>query len=107
MFREFFYFYIMKKIFVTAAFFAALKMSAQFMVTIKAPQNFKEQEAILYTLSGSKDVVFTKETAKKNVWIFKYPKNYMGMMKIFLPNTNNTFNFISENKKGARAQGAQ
>lgn len=88
----------MKKIFVTAAFFAALKMSAQFMVTIKAPQNFKEQEAILYTLSGSKDVVFTKETAKKNVWIFKYPKNYMGMMKIFLPNTNNTFNFISENK---------
>lgn len=43
------------------------------MVTIKDLQNFKEQEAILYTLSGSKDVVFTKETAKKNVWI-KYLK---------------------------------
>lgn len=88
----------MKKIIATAAFFTALNISAQFSVTIKAPQNFKEQEAILYTLNGSKDIVVTKETAKKNTWTFKYPKNYMGMMKIFLPNTNNTFNFISENK---------
>ncbi|KQT21800.1 thioredoxin [Chryseobacterium sp. Leaf404] len=88
----------MKKIMASAAFIVACNVSAQFSVTIKAPANFKEQEAILYTLNGSKDIVFTKETAKKNVWTFKYPKNYVGMMKVFLPNTNNNFNFISENK---------
>jgi len=88
----------MKKILAAAAFFTAVSISAQFSVTIKSPANFKEQEAILYTLNGSKDIVFTKETAKKNVWTFKYPTRYVGMMKIFLPNTNNSFNFISENK---------
>ncbi|MBD8083357.1 TlpA family protein disulfide reductase [Chryseobacterium caseinilyticum] len=88
----------MKKIFAAAVFFTALSINAQFTVTIKTPANFKEQDAVLYTLNGSKDIIFTKETAKKNVWTFKYPKNYVGMMKVTLPNTNNSFNFISENK---------
>ncbi len=88
----------MKKIFASATLFVALGINAQFSVTIKAPDNFKEQEAILYSLNGSKDIIFTKETIKKNTWIFKFPKNYVGMMKVVLPNTNNSFNFISENK---------
>ncbi|SDQ29613.1 Peroxiredoxin [Chryseobacterium soldanellicola] len=88
----------MKKIFLLSAALSAFSLQAQFSVTIQAPADFKEQDAILYTLNGSKDIVFTKEQSKNNTWTFKYPKNYMGMMKIYFPNTNNTFNFISENK---------
>ncbi|GAA5094351.1 hypothetical protein GCM10023210_25920 [Chryseobacterium ginsengisoli] len=88
----------MKKIFTVSALLAAFSLQAQFTVTIQAPADFKDQDAILYTLNGSKDIIFTKEQSKNNIWTFKYPKNYMGMMKVYFPNTNNTFNFISENK---------
>lgn len=77
---------------------SAFSLQAQFSITIQTPTDFKEQEAILYTLNGSKDIVVTKEQSKSNIWTFKYPKNYEGMMKVFFPNTNNTFSFISENK---------
>ena len=73
-------------------------LQAQFSVNIQAPTDFKEQEAILYTLNGSKDIIVTKEQSKNNSWTFKYPKNYSGMMKVYFPNTNNNVSFISENK---------
>ncbi len=76
----------------------ALSIHAQFSVTIQAPEGFKENEAILYTLNGSKDIIVTKEQKKNNVWTFKYPKAYSGMMKAYFPNTNNNVTFISENK---------
>ncbi len=76
----------------------ALSIHAQFSVTIQAPEGFKEQDAILYTLNGSKDIIVTKEQKKNNVWTFKYPKAYSGMMKAYFPSTNNTVTFISENK---------
>lgn len=88
----------MKKIFTLAAFSAVFSLHAQFTVTIQAPADFKDQDAILYTLNGSKDIIFSKEQSKNNTWTFKYPKNYMGMMKVYFPGSNNTFNFISENK---------
>ncbi|MDN4031162.1 TlpA family protein disulfide reductase [Chryseobacterium gambrini] len=88
----------MKKIFTISALAAAFSLQAQFTVSIQAPADFKDQDAILYTLNGSKDIIVTKEQSKNNVWTFKYPKNYMGMMKVYFPNSNNTFNFISENK---------
>jgi peroxiredoxin len=88
----------MKKIYTISALLAAFSLQAQFTVTIQAPADFKEQDAILYTLNGSKDIIVSKEQSKNNVWTFKYPKNYMGMMKVYFPNSNNTFNFISENK---------
>ncbi|PWN63085.1 TlpA family protein disulfide reductase [Chryseobacterium phosphatilyticum] len=88
----------MKKIYTLAAVLAAFALQAQFSVTIQAPADFKDQEAILYTLSGSKDIVVTKEQSKNNTWTFKYPNNYMGMMKVYFPTSNNTVNFISENK---------
>ncbi|MFC3160653.1 Peroxiredoxin [Chryseobacterium arachidis] len=88
----------MKKIFTTSALLAAFSLQAQFTVTIQAPADFKDQDAILYTLNGSKDIIFSKEQSKNNTWTFKYPKNYMGMMKVYFPGSNNTFNFISENK---------
>ncbi|WP_172284248.1 TlpA family protein disulfide reductase [Chryseobacterium sp. LAM-KRS1] len=88
----------MKKIFVLSAVLSAFSLQAQFTITVQAPADFKDQDAILYTLNGSKDVIFTKEQSKNNVWTFKYPQNYVGMMKMYFPTTNNTFNFISENK---------
>lgn len=88
----------MKKIFTLPAVIAAFSLQAQFTVSIQAPAEFKEQDAILYTLNGSKDIIFSKEKSKNNTWTFKYPKNYMGMMKVYFPDSNNTFNFISENK---------
>ena len=77
---------------------AAFSLQAQFTVTVQAPSDFKEKEAILYTLNGSKDIIVTKEQSKNNTWTFKYPTSYMGMMKLNFPNTNNTVSFVSENK---------
>lgn len=88
----------MKKIFTLPALIAAFSLQAQFSVTIQAPADFKDQDGILYTLNGSKDIIFSKEQSKNNTWTFKYPQNYMGMMKVYFPSSNNTFNFISENK---------
>lgn len=88
----------MKKIFTISALSAAFSLQAQFTVSVQAPADFKDQDAILYTLNGSKDIIVTKEQSKNNVWAFKYPSNYMGMMKVYFPSSNNTFNFISENK---------
>ncbi|MBD3905816.1 TlpA family protein disulfide reductase [Chryseobacterium sp. Ch-15] len=88
----------MKKIFVLSGMLLAFSMNAQFSVSIQSQPDFNEQEAILYTLNGSKDIIVTKEKSKGNVWIFKYPKNYSGMMKVYFPNTNNSVSFISENK---------
>lgn len=88
----------MKKIYVLSALLAAFSLQAQFTVTIQTPADFKEQDAILYTLNGSKDIIVSKEQSKNNVWTFKYPTSYSGMMKVYFPNTNNTISFISENK---------
>ncbi|MDM1557399.1 TlpA disulfide reductase family protein [Chryseobacterium indologenes] len=88
----------MKKIYTLSAVLAALALQAQFTVTVQTPADFKDQDAILYTLNGSKDIIVTKEKSKNNTWTFKYPNNYMGMMKIYFPTTNNTVSFISENK---------
>lgn len=88
----------MKKIYTLSAVLAAFALQAQFTVTVQTPADFKDQDAILYTLNGSKDIVVTKEQSKNNTWTFKYPNNYMGMMKIYFPATNNTVSFISENK---------
>lgn len=88
----------MKKIFVLSGVLLAFSLHAQFSVNIQTPADFKDKEAILYTLSGSKDIIVTKEQSKNNSWTFKYPKNYSGMMKVYFPNTNNNISFISENK---------
>ncbi|WP_353150370.1 TlpA disulfide reductase family protein [Chryseobacterium sp.] len=88
----------MKKIYTLSAVLAAFMIQAQFTVTIQTPADFKDQDAILYTLNGSRDIIVTQEKSKNNTWTFKYPSNYMGMMKVYFPGTNNTVNFISENK---------
>jgi len=88
----------MKKIYILSAVLSAFSLQAQFTVTVQTPAEFKDQDAILYTLSGSKDIIVTKEQSKNNTWTFKYPNNYMGMMKVYFPASNNAVSFISENK---------
>lgn len=88
----------MKKIFILSSMLCVFSLQAQFSINIQTDPGFNEQEAILYTLNGSKDIVVTKEKNKNNIWTFKYPKNYSGMMKVYFPTTNNSVNFISENK---------
>ncbi|MGH1520705.1 TlpA family protein disulfide reductase [Chryseobacterium sp. JK1] len=88
----------MKKIYMLSAVLTAFALQAQFTVTVQTPAEFKDQDAILYTLNGSKDIIVTKEQSKNNTWTFKYPSNYMGMMKVYFPSSNNTVSFISENK---------
>ncbi|PIF43136.1 peroxiredoxin [Chryseobacterium sp. 52] len=88
----------MKKIYILSAVLAAFSLQAQFTVTVQAPAEFKDQDAILYTLSGSKDIIVTKEQSKNNTWTFKNPTNYMGMMKVYFPTSNNAVSFVSENK---------
>ncbi len=88
----------MKKIYILSAVLAAFSLQAQFTVTVQAPAEFKDKDAILYTLNGSKDIIVTKEQNKNNTWTFKYPSHYMGMMKVYFPDSNNAVSFISENK---------
>ncbi|CEJ68591.1 Thiol-disulfide oxidoreductase ResA [Chryseobacterium oranimense G311] len=88
----------MKKIYILSAVLAAFSLQAQFTVTIQTPAEFKDQDAILYTLNGSKDIIVTKEQSKNNTWTFKYPSHYMGMMKVYFPASNNSVSFVSENK---------
>lgn len=87
----------MKKILFLSGVLSSILLSAQFSVTIQGPSGFEDKEAILYTLNGSKDIIVTKEVSKNNQWVFKYPKSYSGMMKVYFPNTNNSISFISEN----------
>lgn len=88
----------MKKIYILSAVLAAFSLQAQFTITVQTPAEFKDQDAILYTLNGSKDIIVTKEQSKNNTWTFKYPSHYMGMMKVYFPSSNNAVSFISENK---------
>ncbi|RMZ60495.1 TlpA family protein disulfide reductase [Chryseobacterium nematophagum] len=88
----------MKKIYTIAAILAAFSLHAQFTVTVQTTADFKDQDAILYTLNGSRDIIASKDQSKNNTWTFKYPNHYMGMMKVYFPSSNNSFTFISENK---------
>ncbi|MEN4761587.1 TlpA disulfide reductase family protein [Chryseobacterium sp. C39-AII1] len=88
----------MKKISILAAFLAAFSIQAQFTVTVQTPADFTNQDAILYSLNGSRDIIASTEKVKNGVLTFKYPTSYSGMMKIYFPGSNNTFSFISENK---------
>lgn len=88
----------MKKIFSTIALSVGIASFAQFNIKISAEGKDLTQEAYIYTLDGSKDILFSKEISKNNVWKAKYPKYYTGMLRVYLPEINGNFTFISENK---------
>ena len=88
----------MKKITFMLSVLVVNTYMAQFKITVDAPQTFTPKEVYVYTLSGSKDVLNTKEIKKGNSWQVKIDKPYTGMMKLYFPETNTSINFISENK---------
>ena len=88
----------MKKITFMLSVLVVNTYMAQFKIAVDAPQTFTPKEVYVYTLSGSKDVLNTKEIKKGNSWQVKIDKPYTGMMKLYFPETNTSINFISENK---------
>jgi len=78
------------------SFFA--KTQAQFKISIETPAEFVSKEAYIYTLDGSKDILNSKVNRKGNSWDINVSTPYVGMMKVFFPETNASVNLISENK---------
>ena len=88
----------MKKIIFILSLLLVNTYQAQFKISVEAPQSFTPTEVYLYTLSGSKDVLNSKEFKKGNSWQINVDKPYTGMMKLYFPEINASINFISENK---------
>ncbi|MGS0747785.1 TlpA family protein disulfide reductase [Halpernia sp. GG3] len=84
-------------IFILTLFIASF-IKAQFTVTINSTDLKKGDEAYLYTLNGSKDILSSKALKDVNGWVFNVPNSYQGMMRIYIPQANNSINLISENK---------
>ncbi len=97
-FSEFLYFYRMKNLCTLGAVLFCTIINAQFKISIESPSSFASKDAILYTLNGSKDIISSKETKNGNQWVFNVPNKYLGMMKIYFPDSNASFNLISENR---------
>ena len=88
----------MKKISIIIAIVLFSNSFAQFFVKVETSGDFSQKEAILFTLDGSKDIISSKVVRTGNAWIFKVSQPYVGMMKIYFPESNYSFNLISENK---------
>ena len=71
--------------------------SAQFSVSIKTTNDFIANEAYLYKLNGSKDIIIDKTIKKNNSWIFNVKEKYEGLLKVHFPETNSSISFITEN----------
>lgn len=78
--------------------FASIGISAQFNITAKVSGGSVGNEAYLYSLDGSKDILVSKLSLSGDSFKYKVPNRYVGMMKLFFPKTNYAINFISENK---------
>ena len=88
----------MKKLLFIGGLIAINHLGAQFKINIEAPANFESKEVYIYTLDGSKDKLYSKETRKGNSWQINFNEPYMGMLKAYFPEVNASMNFISENK---------
>lgn len=94
---SFFYIYHMKKYFYLSVFLSIF-LNAQFSVKAYSSNDFIANEAYLYSLDGSKDILIDKASKKDNFWLFNIKKKYIGMMKIYFPEVNSSLTFISENE---------
>ena len=77
---------------------SSVSLFGQFNINIKVEGGDPGTEAYINTLGGSKDILFKKEKLNTKGLNVKYPKKYMGMMKVYFPDLNYAVNFISENK---------
>lgn len=87
----------MKKVFLSIGLLLGACVFAQFNIDISTEGN-SPKEAYVYTLDGSKDILVSKELNNGKGWQLKYPKSYVGMMKVYFPELSTSFTFISENK---------
>ncbi len=89
----------MKKIFLLSTISVlGTVANAQFTVKVESPADYSAKEAYIYTLDGSKDILYSKQNKVGNTWDFKVSEPYSGMMKIYFPETNSAVSFVSENK---------
>ncbi|AZI68436.1 TlpA family protein disulfide reductase [Cloacibacterium normanense] len=72
--------------------------SAQFTIKVESPKDFSFNEAYLYTVNGSKDILIDKAEKKNNTWLFQVKNSYLGLLKVYFPQANTSLNLVSENK---------
>lgn len=73
-------------------------VNAQFRVSAEVPANIKDREAYLYIYNGTKSILVSKIDRVGNAFTYKYARPYHGFMRISLPDSNYSVNFVSENK---------
>jgi thiol-disulfide isomerase/thioredoxin len=88
----------MKKTILFLAVFCISFFEAQFTVSLNSNDLKQGDEAYLYTLNGSKDVLSSKAVKGNNGWLFNVTTPYRGMLRVYIPRGNNSINLISENK---------
>lgn len=72
--------------------------SAQFTIKLESPKDFSINEAYLYSINGSKDILIDKAEKRNNTWLFQVKNNYYGLLKVYFPQANTSLNLVSENK---------
>lgn len=72
--------------------------SAQFTIKVESPKDFSINEAYLYSINGSKDILIDKAEKRNNTWLFQVKNNYYGLLKVYFPQANTSLNLVSENK---------
>ncbi|MGP1501775.1 MAG: peroxiredoxin family protein [Bergeyella cardium] len=87
-----------KNILLVALALSTQLVNAQFNINIKTEGDNTNKEIYVYTLDGSKDILFTKGQSSKNSFSIKYPTSYSGIMKAYIPEFKTTIPFISENR---------
>lgn len=88
----------MKKIVFSIAVISLISIKGQFKIHIDAPAEFGSNVAYLYSLNGAKDILISKINKSGNSWDYKISEPYVGMLKMYFPEHNNSLSFISENK---------
>ncbi|RQP08321.1 MAG: AhpC/TSA family protein [Chryseobacterium sp.] len=86
-----------KSILLLGGFLLTTTATAQYKVEVDLGQ-YPVKEAYLYETNGSKEVIAQRQKAANGKITFNYPKNYAGMMKLYFPESNEAFNFITENQ---------
>ena len=87
-----------RKLLQTTLLLLSYLASAQFTIKVESPKDFSFNEAYLYTVNGSKDILIDKAEKKNNTWQFQVKNSYLGFLKVYFPQANTSLNLVSENK---------
>lgn len=98
-FCEFFIFALMKRIYLFLGILSTNVFFAQFNINISSNQaNVNNKKVIIYKLNGSKEFIISQAERKKDKWVINVSENYKGVLRAYFPESNQSINFISENK---------